>query len=300
MIMDPTIITLSSIPPRFAHLGPTLDSLLRQTLPAEQIILYVPDRYRRFPDWDGTIPVLPDGVTLRRVATDYGPATKILPALQDFAGQDVDILFCDDDMLYDPGWHQRVKTLRDRHPKAALCDVAHHLPGAINRPHPRMQRWSRDDLYKHRASRSATTTDPPALIRRSGYADVFEGWAGVMVRPQYFDDRVFNIPSDLWMVDDPWLSGHLALRGVPIWTSADSLPPKRRIHVQRDIAPLFFEIFDGKTRQDSEQACVNHYRALGIWDDRPAPPVSQLRRLARAALPHHFRAALLRLFRRRP
>ena len=291
---DPTIITLSSIPPRFAHLGPTLESLLSQRLPATKIILYVPDQYRRFPDWDGTLPDLPSGVTVRRVAMDYGPGTKILPALKEFAGRSVDLLFCDDDMLYHPDWHQGFKTLRQHHPDAALCTISHHLPGAIHRRAPRMRRWSQAERTAHLATRP----DPLPLIRHSGYADVLEGWGGVMVRPSFFDDRVFDIPADLWMVDDPWLSGHLAVRNVPIWTNADGLPPQRRPHVQRDIAPLFYAVIDGKTRQDSDHACVAHFQTTyGIWRPDP-PPVSTLRRLARRLLPHWLRAGALRLLRR--
>lgn len=283
---DPTIITLSCIPPRFGHLGPTLDSLLAQDLPAAQIILYLPQRYRRFPDWDGTLPTLPPGVTLRRCAQDHGPATKILPALRDFAGQSVDLLFCDDDMLYHPDLHRQFKAQRAAHPKAAICAVSHNLPGVIPRHHPRMLRWRAEDLARHKADQASQP-----LIRQSGYADVLEGWGGAMVRPAFFDKRVFDIPADLWMVDDPWLSGHLALRGVPIWTCAEALPPRRRPHVQRDIAPLFFAVIDGKTRQDSDAACAAHYQALGVWKTQP----SWLRRLARKLLPHRLRAWMMRM-----
>ncbi len=75
----PLIITLSAIPPRFAALGPTLRALLRQRHPADEIRLNIPERYRRFPEWDGTLPEVPEGVTILRCAQDYGPATKLLP-----------------------------------------------------------------------------------------------------------------------------------------------------------------------------------------------------------------------------
>ena len=259
------------------------------------MILYVPPDFRRFPDWDGRIPPLPAGVTLRRAAKDYGPATKILPALHDFAGQSVDLLFCDDDMIYDPGWHRRFKTLRQTRPQMALCEISHHLPGGGYRRRPRMQRWAPADLARHLQTLPPPLPDPTPLIRKSGFADVLEGWGGVMVRPNFFDDRVFDIPSDLWMVDDPWLSGHLATRNVPIWTNADSLPPRRRRNVGHDIAPLFFEVIDGKTRQDSDRACVAYYqRTHGIWSAEP-PPASLPRRMARKLIPFKARAALLRL-----
>ncbi len=87
------VITLSSIPPRFSGLHLTLESLLSQTVRPERVILYLSRHYRRFPDWDGALPEVPEGVEIRLVEEDYGPATKLLPALKEFAGQDVDILF---------------------------------------------------------------------------------------------------------------------------------------------------------------------------------------------------------------
>lgn len=43
---SPTIITLSSIPPRFHPLGATLNSLLAQRLPAQEVLLYIPRSYQ--------------------------------------------------------------------------------------------------------------------------------------------------------------------------------------------------------------------------------------------------------------
>jgi hypothetical protein len=71
------VISLSAIPPRFAHLGPVLDSLLRQRPRAEAVLLYIPKSYRRFPEWDGALPDVPEGVEIRRVEEDLGPATKL-------------------------------------------------------------------------------------------------------------------------------------------------------------------------------------------------------------------------------
>ncbi len=54
--MSKIIVSLSTIPPRFGEIRPTLDTLLDQSAPADQVLLYIPHRYRRFPDWDGTLP----------------------------------------------------------------------------------------------------------------------------------------------------------------------------------------------------------------------------------------------------
>ena len=77
------IISLTSIPPRFGGLGPALGSLADQG--ADAVWLWIPHTYDRFPDWDGTLPDVPAGITIRRCETDHGPATKSIPALKQLA-----------------------------------------------------------------------------------------------------------------------------------------------------------------------------------------------------------------------
>ena len=43
-----TIISLTSIPPRFSYLSETLNSIVNQTADIEDIILYIPRKYKRF------------------------------------------------------------------------------------------------------------------------------------------------------------------------------------------------------------------------------------------------------------
>ncbi|MDQ2091901.1 hypothetical protein [Marimonas arenosa] len=103
-----TVIALTSVPPRFAGLGPVLESLLAQG--AAKVVLALPRRYLRFP---GAVspPPLPGGVDLLR-CEDHGPATKFLAAQSAEPGAAIAI--CDDDCLYAPGW------------LAALEDAAEH------------------------------------------------------------------------------------------------------------------------------------------------------------------------------
>ena len=224
---SPTIITLSSIPPRFHLLGATLNSLLAQRLPAQEVLLYIPRSYRRFTDWDGTLPEVPPGVTIRRCAADLGPATKILPATRDFAGADVDLLFCDDDKIYDPDWHARLKRAAAARPGTCIVEAGENLPDiadAARAPDrlPRARRWGRKPLaYRIRRMLSLFTVKAP-MYANSGFVDLLSGHGGVLVRPEWFDAAAFEIPDILWTVDDPWLSGHLERRGIPIWLVAET------------------------------------------------------------------------------
>ncbi|MBC2883926.1 glycosyltransferase family 2 protein [Ochrobactrum sp. CM-21-5] len=262
------IVTLSTIPPRFGEVGKTLQSILRQKLPAEQIILYIPKHYRRFPEWTGTLPSVPDSISIHRTETDLGPATKILPAISEFSGSDIDILFCDDDVAYDPHWTQRFADLRKIMPNACLTeggkdilDIDIHsrtqnlLPRAAGTS--RNWRFRLASIIKHRQRRAS-------LYSRSGYCDVFLGVSGVMVRPAFFSPTVFDIPDILWTVDDYWLSGHLATNHVPIWLNADA--PRRSDRASRRVESLMAMVHEGHDRQAANQACIDYYRrTYGVW-----------------------------------
>lgn len=99
-----TIISLTTIPPRFPQLGPVLESLLAQG--ADKVVLALAREYDRFPG-PVTPPALPRGVEIIW-SKDFGPATKVIAAQRAFP--DTEIIYCDDDCLYGNGW------------LSALCD----------------------------------------------------------------------------------------------------------------------------------------------------------------------------------
>lgn len=265
---DPTVISLSTIPPRFATLAPTLQTLQRQSLPADEIRVNIPRRYRRFPDWDGRVPEVPAGVRIVRTDDDFGPASKLLPTVADLQGQAVDILFCDDDMLLAPDWHARFKADRSVRPEAALVAVGKQIADipATARPQSRLPRARRrSKTLAYRLLRAATLTlHKPHPFIASGHVDLLCGFGGVMVRPEFFDSRVFEIPEVLWSVDDPWLSGHLERRGVPIWLNHRHRMPRPGRSSRRDA--LLHLVVDGHNRGAADRAVIRHMREhYGIW-----------------------------------
>jgi hypothetical protein len=96
------VVSLSTIPPRFSDLCETLEALLRQTAPIDEIRLYVPRSYRRFPDYDGSLPDVPKGIRIIQPDEDLGPASKVLFAVDELRGTDTTIIYCDDDRIYEP------------------------------------------------------------------------------------------------------------------------------------------------------------------------------------------------------
>lgn len=273
------VFSLTSIPPRFGLIDTTLRCLLAQNSPADRILLFIPMTYRRFPDWDGTLPKVPEGVEIIRCDEDYGPATKSLPAARMFAGQDVDILFCDDDRIYPPDWADVFLQARKVQPDAAIAPVAHEaiedFPSTQERSHhPRaVQRLWQTDLvflaryaiYLLKDKIWGDAEKPSRLVYKTpGYSDIFMGLGGVLIRPEHIPEIAYDIPENHWMVDDIWVSGMLAVNNVPIWTPANVLQPNLSpAHFQ---ASLVRSVISGMNRKAADRACYDYLReTYGIW-----------------------------------
>lgn len=259
-----------------------MKALLNQSSRPEAVKLYIPRTYRRFPQWSGTLPEVPEGVRIVRVDEDLGPATKILPAARAYRGQDIELLYVDDDRIFSRNWAKASLKLRKKHPGTALCGQAfpvtrYGFDWHGGRDQPRMV-WASDKVNRRRFRRRAlisaafprrlgglTVEVWPSVMGVSGYCDIAEGFCGVMVRPEFFDDAAFDIPPVVWAVDDVWLSGHLARRGIPVWADRKLVRISTVVEVDQAF-PLHMAVLDGVGREAANRACIEHMRlTYGIW-----------------------------------
>lgn len=102
-----TVISLTSIPPRFDRLGAVLESLMAQG--ADRVVLALSRDYVRFPGPVSPPPV-PVGVEIIW-GEDDGPAGKFLTAQA--ACPDARVVICDDDCIYAPGWLGALEAAHD-------------------------------------------------------------------------------------------------------------------------------------------------------------------------------------------
>jgi len=274
------VITLSTIPPRFPFMGRTLQTLLAQTRRPERVVLYLPRRYRRFPDYDGALPEVPPGVEIRVVEEDIGPATKVLFAAEEFRGSGLRLLYCDDDRLYQRDWAAKLLKAAKRHPDAAITAAGFDLgnlgmePGADQ---PRFEAWGyqrRDWYFRVNRLRDKIAAfpnkptgprAPRGIYRRSGFADIAEGYGGVVVRPEFFEPEDRVIPPVMWTVDDIWLSGLMAMRGIPIWLEAGAV--RLRTDPEQEREALYAAVIEGANRDQANRLCAAHMRErFGIWN----------------------------------
>ena len=123
------VIGLTTTPKRIHTVLPTIQSLLAQSMPADEIILSVPEKLartgERFPEIPAALQKLADDGKIHIARTrDHGPATKFVGPIHRMAdsGQlsvlDSFVIWCDDDILYSP---RMVQTLVENCPdKAAM------------------------------------------------------------------------------------------------------------------------------------------------------------------------------------
>ncbi|HHS94714.1 MAG TPA: hypothetical protein ENK63_05195 [Rhodobacterales bacterium] len=166
------VISLTTIPPRYGQLPQVLTALLGQG--ADRVALVVPRRFARV--LPAPLPPLPQGVEVLETEADLGPAGKLLAPARAFPG--ADILYCDDDWLYAPGW------------AAALRSA--HRPGQVT---------------------AASTWKSERIGRKGG--PIAQGFGGVLVSAN-LARQIPAPPPEAWAVDDIWLSGYFAALGLAI------------------------------------------------------------------------------------
>ena len=212
------VVSLTSTPERVFKIRPVLESLLAQTRKPDAIILTLPQVFRRtgapyvVPSWlSPSDPQFLAGITVYRISRDYGPATKVMGALECERDPETRIIYLDDDAVYHPGM------------VADLCNRSQTTPGsAIG--------YSGIGFY---ASDSTTAQLLPLFVLESVFEQkmihdcllrvpALEGHWGVVVKRGFFDLDAFRAilaPDDvapaLYMNDDVSINAHLAQNKIP-------------------------------------------------------------------------------------
>lgn len=246
----------------------------------------MPKKFKRFPDFEVQNLEVPEGVVLRAVERDLGPATKVLPTAMAWRGQDVAILYCDDDKEFDQDWAAGFLKAssfyeakgHDRFALASIGVCVDHYDGATSaiehqrrpaRQKPVLDfRYRWDKLrYKLKTKIFGNSSNAPSRSRwfsSSGQIDIMEGYGGVLVKPNFFQHSDLEIPDPIWRVDDIWLSGLLASRKIPIFSNPYSKLPRAHDFVSHGLAE---EVSNGLTRKDLDQMAIRYFQKKhGVWN----------------------------------
>ena len=274
------ILSLSTIPPRFGMLGMSLNSLINQKRKADEIHVYIPKTYKRFPEHNFCIPDVPEGVSVKIIDHDYGPATKALPCAKAYRGTNTRIIYGDDDRFADTSWLDNMLKCSDERPDDVIVSSGMTLQnyGLMLKNQnflPRAKRakvkYDFEYLARRLVQKFFETTTSKSRIKparcnysSSGYVDIALGVGGVSVRADFFDESFFEIPEILWPDDDIWLSGNYLRQGRGIWASN-----KIRFPVDSgasNTSGLAFSIINGKDRNKTALDGILYMQELyDIW-----------------------------------
>src|SRR5437762_11914649 len=171
------IASLSTVPDRINNLRPTIQSLLKQTRPPDEIVLAIPEfsiRERRpyvVPKYISRLP----RVRVLHCAEDWGPATKFIGAIQDelAAGRENSlIMVVDDDRLYPRDALETYLYYSEQLPNAAICFRGSAMPSTLD--------W--DDATMIRASE----------LREPRPVAVITGCGSYLIQPRFFHESLWD------------------------------------------------------------------------------------------------------------
>lgn len=198
------IISLTTIPSRLPLIGLTLKSLMRQRLAPARIVLNLP-RFSRRENVAYAVPAFLEG--LRSLAIrwceDMGPATKLLPALQDEAA-DTRIIVVDDDRVYPPNLVGDLVSAAGATPDTAFSMRGWIVPADLTDRETTL--WSKFGNVPPAPVRARRISAPTRV-------DIIMGVSGYLVQPSFFDLAgvmdYADAPREAFFVDDVWVSAHL-------------------------------------------------------------------------------------------
>lgn len=122
------IITLTSFPARINHIWMVIETLLRQKVKPDMLILWLSKK--QFPNGAGDLPqsllcLTGRGLTIRMVDEDYRSHKKYYYCLKEFPNDH--IITVDDDVFYDTKLVERMKAVHEKHPQAVITNKAHQM-----------------------------------------------------------------------------------------------------------------------------------------------------------------------------
>lgn len=199
------IVSMTTIPSRWELLQKALDSIGKQRLMPDRILVCVPEVSRR----EGTPYVIPEwladaravGIEVIRTPQDYGPATKLVGCFPEVSDPDTIIVNVDDDSEYDSHLIEKLVDRALRYPKAAIGFSGINVG--------RLMRDGEYDLVYEQFGRRPQDPTP---------TNVIEAYAGVAYRRGFFGDDIHDregFPPEAFFVDDFWFAGYLARKEIP-------------------------------------------------------------------------------------
>lgn len=203
------VVCLTTTPARIGWLEGTLKTLLLQSCSPARIRLHLPAWSKR-EERAYEIPAFLEKLRAVQVVRchEWGPATKLIPALAEFPPQQR-LLVVDDDMLYPADLVANFHAWSEANPHLAIASSGWIVPADLT---------DRPTTLWGNLRQAPPVPLKSTRIREPRRVDVFQGYSGYLVRPSFFDHAEVtdytHAPPEAFWVDDVWLSGHCKVRRV--------------------------------------------------------------------------------------
>ena len=231
------IVSLTSTPSRINDSKRTIISILKQSYLPKEIIFNIPyfsskNEEYFIPDWLIRLSKKYPFIKLNRCEKDYGPATKIIPTLEIYKYKpEQKILYIDDDMIYHQNFIKHFYEASLEHENEVICNTGYNINNFryINNIGPYFllfiflfliillsltsYLFVKENWISLLVIYSILIISLFFIFSKDEKVDVVEGWAGVLVKPKFFDlHQVLDYnkyPKEVFFDDDVYLSGHL-------------------------------------------------------------------------------------------
>jgi hypothetical protein len=240
----PVVVSMTSIPARLGILHLTVRSLLDQTRKPERIVLWL---HR---DLRGTLPESLSGLEgpvfeIRYVDLEC-PHRKLIHSLTAFP--DHAVVTCDDDMIYDPTWLERLYADHVRFPNSIIAHECRRIARASDGELLPYRRW------------------PTVRVRGvDGKALVPTGYAGVLYPPGALPPEALDV--ELFMrlaptADDLWFKAMSLLNGTGVRRSSAPSPKPRLIIGSQRVSLMRTNVREDSNRQQWQAICDHFGRRI--------------------------------------
>ncbi|MEU6135258.1 glycosyltransferase [Nocardioides sp. NPDC047086] len=200
------IVSLTSIPTRTHVLGTCIDSLLQQTMPADQVVLWLSTQ--NFPRKEADLPQdlvgrVGDGFRIAWVDGDIAPHKKYFYAMQKYP--DALVITVDDDVVYSENLVESLYQGHLENPRAIISERANLV---MFRPDGSLREYD-GWIYNCQFLRGTQS-----------YQLLPTGIAGVLYPPGALPKAAFDvdaIQSTSLRADDLWLKVMATMNGYPVW-----------------------------------------------------------------------------------
>lgn len=192
------IVSFTTIPTRIHKIKPMVDSLLNQTLKPDEIILWIPESYKRIKSKNTDIPNFIKESNIKvEICKDLGPFTKLHYALKkEWEHKETIIVTVDDDVYYPPKWFKNLIRQSKKMPNAAIGYRGRVLTDKLD--------YNSSKLFFGAPSRT------PLKV------DILTGTWGVLYKVKFFGKDIFNQKTinRNFFVDDIWITGNLSKNNI--------------------------------------------------------------------------------------